>query len=61
MLRLMFSSPVKTVNFIFRTRDLPLAKKACVWYSVAYGITVRFEWLSNSADIAIDSPEKDVP
>ena len=27
--------PVRTVNFVRLTRDLPLAKKACVWYSVA--------------------------
>ena len=48
--------PVRTVNFVRRTLDLPLAKNACVWYKVAYGITVRDEWLSNSAEMAVDSP-----
>jgi len=27
--------PVRTVNFVFRTLDFPLAKKVCVWYRVA--------------------------
>ena len=36
-------SPVRTVNLVSRIRVLPLAKNICVWWRVAYGITVRDE------------------
>ena len=48
--------PVRTVNLVPRMRDLPLAKKVCVWCNVAYGMIVREEWFSKSAEMAIDSP-----
>ena len=52
--------PVSTVNLVARMRDFPFAKNVCVWWRVAYGITVRDEWFSKSAEIAIDSPENHV-
>lgn len=45
-------------NFVLRSFDLFPAKKIWDWYRVAWGVTVREEWLLNSAKIWIDSPTK---